>query len=835
MKAILPKLSLFLLSIFPSLLLAQLSGKVLDENGEPLPFASVYVRNSTTGTTANANGEYRLPLAPGDYEVVYQYIGYQQHIEQVKMEKSPVRRDVTLQASNLEITEVVITTEDPAVRIMRNVIERRKYYRNRVPDYSCDVYIKGFHKLMDAPDKIMGEEVGDMGGILDTNRTGVLYLSESVSKLYVQSRPERTREVMVSSKVSGRDNGFSLNRATLTDFNLYDEHLEIDREILSPLADNAFNYYNFKLLGKYKDENGYDIYKISVIPRRVGDPTFSGNLYVVDEWWNLAGVDLALTGAAIKQPVLDTLRIVQEFVPVERPDKWCLLSQVTTFKFGVFGFKIQGLFNSVFSGYNIKPQYESGFFGRETFKIEKDAPERDSLYWEQVRPVPLTAEESRDYVRKDSLQKIWESKAYLDSTDRKDNKFKLNNLLFGYTWRNSYKKISVSYPAALQWIQFNTVQGWALNVQPEFSRYEGERRNKFWRAEGTLNYGFSEKKFRAGAKIQRRFESVRYSNLEVSGGVLTSQFNPNDPISPAINTSYSLFDRRNYLKLYEKSFGRVEWSQYATPGIFLRARLEYANRRPLINNSTESWTKKADHRYTSNDPLFPEGPNEPSFEENQAFIFGLTARFRFGQTYSTYPDFRSYDDTPWPDVFVQYRKAIAGVAGSDANFDYVSVQIRQDHLSWGLGGYTDWNVVAGMFIQKERLAFMDFHHANGNQTFLNSPVGYTNSYYLLPYYAYSTDQPFVEAHVQHHLQGWLLDKIPLVRKLNWKEVIGLNFYWTEQAFELPDYQRQLPYWEAAFGFENIGFDFFRPFRVHIASAFFGGNYYKTGVQIGMNF
>ncbi len=300
MKTILSATHLVAILFLPFASFAQLSGKVLDENGEPLPFASVYVRNSTTGTTANADGEYRLPLSSGDYDIIFQYIGYKQHVEKVRIEKSPVRLNVRLEPSNLELSEVVITTEDPAMGIMRKVIERRRYYKTRVPDYSCDVYIKGFHKLLDAPKKILGQEVGDMEGILDTNRTGVLYLSESVSKLYVQSNPERTREVMISSKVSGNENGFSLNRATLTDFNLYDEHLEIDREILSPLADNAFNYYNFKLLGRYKDENGYDIYKISVLPKRKSDPTFSGDLYVVDEWWNLAGANLVLTGDAIK-------------------------------------------------------------------------------------------------------------------------------------------------------------------------------------------------------------------------------------------------------------------------------------------------------------------------------------------------------------------------------------------------------------------------------------------------------------------------------------------------------------------------------------------------------
>lgn len=822
------------LFLFPLLVFAQISGKVLDENGEALAFASVYVRNTTNGTTTNADGEYRLMLARGDYELVFQYIGYKQRVESVSLGDKPVRLTVRMEPSNLELTEVTITTEDPAMGIMRKVIERRKYYKTRVPDFACDVYIKGFHKLLDAPKKLLGQEIGDMGGILDTNRSGVLYLSESVSKLYVQSNPERTREVMISSKVSGEENGFSLNRATLTDFDLYDERLEIDREILSPLADNAFNYYKFRLLGRFHDENGYDIYKIEVQPRRSGDPTFAGDLYVVDEWWNLAGVDLFLTGAAIKQPVLDTLRIVQEFVPVERPDKWRLLSQRTIFKFSVLGFKVQGLFNGVFSNYDLAPDFSGDFFTRETFKIENQAPERDTAYWTSVRPVPLTDEEARDYVTKDSLAKIWKSEAYLDSLDRRRNRFKINNLLFGYTWRNSFRRTSVSYPPVFRWLQFNTVQGYALNVQPEFSRYQGEYRTRFWRAEGIINYGFDETRLRGGLRLQRRFESVRYANLEISGGLLTEQFNPEDPIGPFVNSLYSLLDRLNYLKIYEKTFGRVEWSQYVAPGIFLRAGAEYAGRRALINHSDASWSKKAERAYTSNDPLRPEGPNEAAFVDNQAFILNLSARFRFGQTYRSYPGFRVYDDSKWPDFVVRYRKAIPGLAGSDADFDFVSAQFRQENLSWGLAGYTDWNLLGGLFLQKKRVGFMDIHHVTGNQTFLGKPGDYTRGFYLLPYYTYSTDRPFVQAHVQHHLQGWLLDKVPGLRKLNWKEVVGLNFYWSEQPAERPETQRALPYWEAAFGFENIGIKFFRPFRVDVATGFFGKNHYRTGVVIGVS-
>jgi hypothetical protein len=819
-----------LLLLLPLQLLSQLSGKVFDENGEPLSFASVYVRNSTNGTIANADGEYRLTIARGTHEIVFQYIGYKQKIESVTVGDKPVRLNAKMEPANLEISEVVITTEDPAYRIMREVIAKRNYYKNKVKEYSVDVYVKGFHKLLDAPKKILGQDIGNMGGILDTNGQGVIYLSESVSKVYAQAKPERKKEVMISSKLSGSDNGFSFNRATYTDFNLYEERLEIEREILSPLADNAFNYYHFKLLGKYRDENGYDIYKIRVIPKRSADPTFSGDLYVVDEWWNLAGADLALTGAAIKQPVLDTLRIRQQFVPVAKPDTWCLLTQTTGFKFGLLGFKFDGFFNGVFSNYDLKPIFPDGLFNKETFKIEDDANERDTTYWTVIRPIPLTMEESVDYVRKDSLQRIWKSDAFRDSMDAKNNKFKFNNLLFGYTWRNSKKHFSVSYPSLTEGVQFNTVQGWVLNFRPEFSKYDSEERRRFWRVGGNVNYGFSEKTWRGGLRLERRFESKFYSNLEVSGGLAAAQFSDKDPIGVGLNTFYSIFAKRNYMKLYEKGFAKAEYSRYIAPGLWFRGDVEWANRRALVNHSDYSIFNK-DDVYTPNAPLT--GGTEPFFDEHQAFIINLMARVRIGETYSSYPKFRVYESSPWPELLLMYRKAIPGVGGSDVNYDYVQAQIRKNGISWGLAGYTDMNIAAGMFLNDKRLEFIDLHHPMGNQTIFGKPDNYTRAFFMLPYYDYSTNEPFVQVHLQHHLQGWLLDKIPGVRKLNWKEVFGVSLYYAEKTANEELLPERTPYWELNFGFENIGFNFFRPFRIDVVTGFFGEEYYKTGVVIGV--
>ncbi len=814
----------------------QLQGAVLDENGEPLPYATVYVRNSTNGTVANATGEYRLNLEPGAHTIVFQYIGYQQKLETVQYAGKAIRLDVRMEPSDLELSEVVITTEDPAYPIMRKAIAKRSFYRNRTAAYSCNAYIKGFYKLLDAPKKIFGQDIGDMGGVLDSNRAGVIYLSESVSQLFVQTKPLRQKEVMISSKVSGSTNGFSLNRATLTDFNLYDERINIDRDILSPLADNAFSYYRFRLAGKFKDDNGYDIYKIEVIPKRDEDPTFHGYIYIVSDWWNLAGVDLKLTGKAIQQPVLDTMDIKQEFVLVNKPDEWLLLTQLTGFRFAVLGFKVGGFFNGVFSNYNLQPAFGPDFFNRETFKVEKIASERDSAYWESVRPVPLTAEEAGDYVRKDSLARIWESKAYLDSTDRRENRFKFRNLLFGYSWNNSYRHISFSYPSLSDGMQFNAVQGLTLNFRPTFRKSDGRRRSKYWEASGRLNYGFAEKRLRPSFRLERQFESIYFTRAELSGGVDAVQFDEEKQIGELTNLLYSMLEKQNYLKLYEKTFVAARIGRVLVPGLRLEFRTEYARRRPLVNHSDYSLFRK-DRAYWPNAPLpVPAITPEPNFfQENEAFLLELNARIRFKETYSTYPDYRAYERSKWPTLFLQYTKAVPGVLGSDVDFDLLQARVTQSDLSMGLFGYSEWNIGGGTFWRKKRVEFMDFYHPKGNQTIFSKPNNYIRGFFLLPYYEFSTADAFAFAHWRHHFNGWLLDKLPGIRKLNWKEALSLNVYYADQyAWESQRPNATLPYWEASFGFYNIGIKFFRPLHVNIATGFFGGELYRTGVVLGLD-
>ncbi|MFT5384413.1 MAG: hypothetical protein ACI8X3_001830 [Saprospiraceae bacterium] len=798
--------------------IGQINGKITNKDGAALSFASVYVQGTSRGTTTNFEGDYFLELTPGSYKIVFQYVGYKQLVKEIEIGKNPIRVDVALEEEALILQEVVVkaNAEDPAYAIIRKAIEKRKYYRDRVDEYACDVYIKGVNKLLDAPEKIFGQDLGNMGGMLDTNRQGIVYLSESEAKLFFQ-KPDQKKEQMISSKISGNDNGFSFNQASSMDFSFYENFIEIERKLISPIADNALAYYRYKLLGTLFDEGGRLINKIEVLPKREQDPVFRGLIYIVEDLWNIQSTELIITGASIQQSILDTLIITQLHVPVKAPDTWMLLSQSLDFKFGLLGFKVEGNFTGVFSNYDLDPQFEKGFFTNEIFKVEEGANEKTLTYWDSIRPIPLTIEESDDYVKKDSLQEIWESKEYRDSMDRKNNKFNVMNLFFGYQYNKSFKKAYFSIGSPLSTIQFNPIQGWYGNVDILFRKVYDEHNTKWLRVNPQIQYGLSDKKWRAGVQVEYNFSSETFSRLSFSGGIdMVTQFNDNEPISPFLNTYYSLLGKKNYMRVYEKDYFNLRYRRELTNGLFFTGKVEYAERSNLENTTNKSWRKK-DAIYFSNVPEHPIALSEEAIKD-EAILVEMNFRIRFDQKYITYPNQKFIMGSKYPDFWIRYKKGLM-----DVDFDQLSLEVS-DNISTGLVGESEFKIETGWFLNNNKMRFIDFQHFNGNQTFIFNPDKFLSSFLLMPYYERSTNDYYVQGHYQHHFNGFLFDKVPLLRKAGFKTVFGAAYLYTPENKN---------YLELSYGIENLGFGILKILRVDAVASFDEWKYRKFGVRLGI--
>lgn len=766
-----------------------ITGKVMGTDGTTLPFATVYINGTTKGTTSNADGYYRLEVGDTEKELVFRYIGYKTKTVAIENGNTPTVINVSLDLESYSLSEIQIKadSEDPAYNIIRKAIANKKRNGNPAKSFSCMAYVKGIQRLTKYPKKLFGQDI-QLDAFIDT-ATGIVYLSESVA-LVEYERPDKTKETMLSSKVSGNNRSFSFNQASEMPIDVYENIIKIanlsPRGFISPISVSAMTYYDFRLDGSYV-EDGVWVNRIEVIPKRKSDPVFSGYVYIQDGTWRVHSFDLLLRKDAQIQFV-DSIRINQIYIPTDTDGKVWMPGTVSyVFAFGAFGFVGNGSFVSVFSQYEINKPFGNRHFKGDVLKVEKGANEKDTTYWERTRPIPLTQEEQRDYVVRDSLREIKESKPFLDSLDRTSNKFKIGKIFTGYTYLDRFRKTTYTIPGILDNIQYNTVQGLNIGLGLDVSKRPDNNRDTEMAFK--VRYGFADEKWNITAAYRNVFNPRLFGVWSAEAGSDLVQFNGSAPISPIINTSYTLFDGRNFMKLYKKQFLKASMRLEPINGIRFNVGLEYANRSAVKNLSFYSWSRSTD--FTLNNPPF-EGFIDPAFPTSTMVLWRAGVRFRFKQEYVDRPDLKYIVDNKYPTVSVQYSSAVPHGGLLDPDFGFLRLSI-EDQMSFGMAGTFNYSVVHGRFLYANQTGFMDLAHFNGNRTILSDFV--RERFDLLDYYAYSTDAPFLAAYAEHNFGGLILNKIPLIRKLKLTEIAGARFLTVEGMDD---------HLELSFGLEKLG-------------------------------
>ncbi|MGV6828473.1 MAG: DUF5686 and carboxypeptidase regulatory-like domain-containing protein [Flavobacteriales bacterium] len=794
----------FCVSFFCLQLSAQITGTITNSKGELLPFVNIYIENTFTGTTSNDQGKYELDISKKNQEqtIIFQYLGYKTIQKTIKPKSYPFQLNMVMTEESLSLEEVIISaTEDPAYPIIRKTIAHRKENLNRIAAYTAKFYSRGLWKVKDLPEKIMGQEIGDLDGSLDSTRTGIIYLSETISDIAFQ-KPDNFKEVVNSSLVSGNDNGFSFNSARQSNFSFYENTIDFNTPIVSPIANGALSYYKYKLDGAFY-EGSKLINKIIVSPKRPKDRVWEGIIYIVEDDWQLYGVDLTTNGNAIQVPMITEMNFKQNFTFDKNTNAWIKISQTINFGFSFFGVKGDGSFIAIYSDYDFNPAFNKKTFTNEIQSFTQNANKKDSIYWKKIRPVPLTTEEVKDYVKKDSIHTLRQSKTYLDSLDKKSNKIGFLSPITGYSYKNSYKKWNLNYEGPLLHTSYNTIQGWASNLGLTFTKWYDENQITFLTAMVNANYGFSEDRLRLQAFISKRFNYINKRTISLSGGSKITQFNEKQPIKPLINSISTLFFERNYMKVYELNFVKVNYSQEITNGIDVILNTGFENRKPLFNTADWVFIPNKGVRYTSNNPTNLLNFTNAAIEEHQIIKTNLQASFVFGQKYFSFPDAKfNLTDSKYPKLNLDIENGI-GTSKSSYNYTQLSAGVSQ-YLSLGNKGQLTYKFKGGTFIHGDHIAFVDYQHFNGNQTRVGTTQDYTNIFNLLPYYQLSTNKSYFEGHLEHDFKGWILGKIPLINKLNYNLVAGANILATEN---------QKPYGEISLGIDNLGFGKYRLLRL----------------------
>lgn len=827
------RISFFLLFITMSLCISaqKISGTVYNEKGDLLPYSSITVKGTTIGASANNRAKFSIAVAPGTYTVICQHIGYTTAEKNITIATHDEELSFVLAEQKLVLKEVIIksTDEDPAYAIIRSAIKMRDTYAKQVNAFTCDLYTKDMMKLRSLPKRIFGRKVPDEGRqemMLDTMGQGIIYLSESVSKI-ASELPDKFKLEVKSSRISGSD-GFGFTFPTFITFyqnnvSVFTERLN-PRGFVSPIADGAIGFYKFKFLGSFF-ENGKEINTIRVTPRRNFEPLFSGIINIMEGDWRIHSVDLFLTKKS-QLEIIDTLQITQFHVPVSN-DSWRIKNQLLHFTLNQFGINAVANFVNVYSNYNLAPVFPKKYFDKVIIKYDTGVNKKSKAYWDTIRPMPLEKEEVKDYQVKDSLFEIRRDSALsrqsIDSLKKRQGKIKLYELAWSGINRTHYSSINTyrwGISSLIQKLEYNTAEGVVFNADAFYQKFIKYSRHEIT-VTPAIRYGFNNKHLNAWLNIDLRTHDLdtdarlRRHAWSLSGGRRVTQFNKESPITPLVNSISTLFYGENYMKTYENIFANLGYSKRFENGLHLRMNALYEDRMPLNNTTNFTFYKKDSIHITPNYPF--EKITAADFPRHQAFILSIDMSIKPGQKFIEFPNRRISIGSKLPTFSFNYTRGFNGFAGSDVNFDKWRFSIANDK-NFKLAGNLKYKVGAGGFISNKSVFIQDYQHFNGNQSIAASE--YLNSFQLASYYTNSTIANFYSiAHLEHHLNGFLTNKIPGFNRLNWNLVAGANAFFISGSDN---------YSEVFVGLENI----LKVFRVDFVVAYSEGRRGITGLRIG---
>ena len=818
----------------------QVYGTVKDDAGTILPYSSILIKGTTQGVTANSNGAYTLNILPGTYKIICQHVGYAaQEKTVVVSENKPGEAQSNAQnvvfilaQQKLLLKEVIVKSgsEDPAYAIIRAAIKKRVYYKDQVNAFECEAYIKGLIKLRNMPKRVLGRKVPDADRkemMLDSAGKGIIYLSESVTRVSVQ-KPKKFKLEVVSGRQSG-GSGFGFNFPTF--ISLYANNVSMfagrlnPRGFISPIADGALKYYKYKYLGSFF-EDGKEINVIRVIPKRSYEPLFSGMINITEGDWRIHSCDLLLTKSA-QLEILDTLQLTQIYVPVDK-DVWRVKNQLIHFNFKQFGIDAVGNFVNVYGHYKINPVFPSNYFDRVIIRYDTSANKKTNQYWDTIRPVPLEPEEAHDYKIKDSLylyrRDSANSRSNIDSLRKHQAPVTINNIFISGVNRTHYSvghSFTYHIEPVIKSLQYTSVEGIAVNLTGDYQTYLKKSKTNFTIAPG-IRYGFNNQRLYGWVDLSFATrdwsidKKLKRESWTIAGGKRVSQFNKESNISTLGNTIGTLFSGNNYMKFYENYFGQLGFTKQLENGLRFSIEGLYEDRSPLDNTTDFVLLKKKEGKFT---PNYPYEILSSNFQPHKALIANASISFKPGQKYIQYPFNKVSIGSKFPTFTLNYSKGLSDIFGSNVDFDKWSFVI--DHsFNMKLAGSIKYKAMAGGFLNARSVFIQDYQHFNGNRSHIAKE--YLNTFQLQSYYANSTTSNLFSAFFfEHHYNGFLTNKIPLFRRLNWHLVDGANILYISPMD---------PYAEVFVGLENI----FKVLRVDFIGGLRNGFKPNFDVKVGVD-
>ncbi len=765
-----------LFSIITQTCLSQsLRGTVTDENNQPIPYVNIFIKELNSGTITNEQGIYLYNIVAGSYEVAYSAVGYESQLLSIQITKSDEIANVTLKTSSIELNQIVVKAgkRDPAYGIIQKAIEHKKKYAKQLHACKTEVYVKANEEIIVPNSSNNKKQAAEKDERPTASHLALRApdLPDSIARYnFVEinltlnyKAPNFYKEERTAYQLYGDQTGLFIPNFSQNNFNFYKNYVALpgitELPFISPLSKTAILSYKFKLIETLV-EDGQSIFKIKIIPRKKGNATCSGFIYINDNLWNVNRLDIQLPKGALK--LYDAFHIQLNYQKIN-DTLW--LPNRQQFNYSTKTAKKKSYEGSTliaFKQHQLNCQFEDDFFGNEVAVSNKAAYERDTLYWQQVRSEPLNIRQNQVANYRDSVETVINSKPYKDSVEALYNKIEpLEILWFGVGLQNHEKQQNWYFSSIASLMGFNIIGGFRLGPSADFSKKMID--GKIIRATAAPSIGIIHKDFQGYFASDFLFDPHRQARAGLRFGRDFAAINLNDAYLNIIQPSnFILVD-------YIRTRHRIE----LVNGLYLNTKLDYMWRQDIPDHMTyvfENWFPPEEIEEVFNEPL--------QFEPHQSLITDIKLSYTPAQKYITEPDRKLVLGSRFPTISLLYQKGWNRLLSSDVNFDYVELSVEQD-VVLGQFGQSKYRISSGTYLNTKKLRHIDLKRFRQSD-----PLLYFNplqSFQLLDTaLAMSSKKTFVEVHHIHHFNGALINNIPVVKELGIRLVVGGGFLWMQQ-------------------------------------------------------
>ncbi|MES2593570.1 MAG: DUF5686 family protein [Bacteroidota bacterium] len=774
----------------------KVSGKVVDAiSREPLPFVNVLLKGTKAAAATDIEGYYTILTSEKCDTLIVSYVGYNRVAKAIKY---GVTQDVNIglsQGVDL-ITVEVNPGENPAHRILKKVIAKKdKNDGERLSAYEYEVYNKIEFDINNINDDFKNKKLLQPFSFIfdniDSSNTKEkpylpVFMTESISDFYYRKNPKTRNENIKASKVAGIEN------ASVSQFmgdmyqkiNIYDNNIIVfGKNFISPISDNALFYYKYYLIDSL-DIDGHKCYQLKFKPKRKQELTFVGNLWVADTSFAIKQIEMSIADDA-NINFINSTAVVQTYAPVG-DSAWMMKKERLVIDFNPYPIdqkkkNLMGIYGRKTTSYDkfkINALKEDNFYSlTENLKVKSDAFDKTDDYWLKNRHDTLSRSEKEIYHMVDTLQSLPIYRTWIDI---------IQLFVTGYKVVGNFE-----YGPYYNIYSYNEIEGNRFR----FGGRTSDKFSKWYELSGYLAFGTRDEKLKYSLglrcfleKKSRTLAGMYYKNDNEILGQSQNGFS-SDNILASI---FRITPLRNLTNVKQvNAYVERQWFTGFT------SKLSFYNRQmqPL-----------ADFHYE-----FQKNPSTIAFKENIVTSeFRLLTRFAYDEKYIDGTFARTSLGTRYPVLQAQYTLGIKDLFFSDYNYQKLSINV-DDRIRINPIGYFDYILEYGKTWGVLPYPLMTIH--GGNETYIYDVYAYNS----MNYYEFVSDE-YASLSLSHHFDGFFLNKIPLMRRLKWREVVGGKALMgrasdkNQNLLIFPAFLNTLnrgPYMEASAGVENI----FKIFRI----------------------